>query len=333
MSPGVEGDAVPAPGSPDECGDDPTESSPGGTSRRRPTWRELRERLDALGFRPSRRLGQNFLVDDGLCRAVAAAADLVPGEVVVEVGVGLGFLTHHLVRSCARVVGVEIDDRLADLALTWLEPAENLELVRGDVLAGKHALAPAVLERLPRSEPWQLVSNLPYAVASPVVALLAGRPNPPRALTVLVQHEVAERLCAGPGDRAWGVLGARLALGYRGRIVRSVGADGFRPRPKVDSAICRLDRRADAIALDAAERAAYDALTAAVFTQRRKRLRQPLAALVGGPAAADDWLDQAGLARDLRAEAVGPDSLLALLRSPRGAEFRERFAGSGPGAR
>jgi len=321
------GDAV----DPADAGELPEGEAP---VRRRPTWSALRTRLDALGFRPSKRLGQNFLVDDGLCRAVAAsAAPLDADGTVLEVGVGLGFLTQHLLASGARVIGVEIDDRLADLALEWLEPAPNLELVRTDVLAGKHALAPALLERLPDRGAWQLVSNLPYAVASPVVALLARLPNPPAAMTVLVQHEVAERLCATPGDPAWGVLGARLALGYTGRLVRAVGAAGFRPRPKVDSSICRLDARTDGPTLSPAARAAYDQVAAAVFTQRRKRLRHPLAGLVGGTAAADSWLDAAGIDRELRVEAVGPEQLLALLEAPRGVEIQERIAGSGPSSR
>lgn len=321
----------------ERAGDDAAEDVTKGAEspqRRRPTWNVLRTKLDAAGFRPSKRLGQNFLVDDGLCRAVAAAAGPIDADsTVLEVGVGLGFLTHHLLDTGARVIGVEIDGRLADLALDWLEPDRRFELVRTDVLAGKHALAPALLEHLPSGGDWQLVSNLPYAVASPVVALLARLPNPPRSMTVLVQTEVAERLCAGPGDSAWGVLGARLALGYTGRLIRSVGAAGFRPRPKVDSSICRLDARTDVEPLAPARRAAYDHLAAAAFTQRRKRLRHPLAGLVGGTAEADAWLDAAGVDRERRVESVDPAALLALLDAPQGLEIQERIAGSPPSAR
>lgn len=306
------------------------EPAPG---RKRPTWNQLRSKLETVGFKPSKRLGQNFLVDDGLCRVVAVAGGVEPGATVLEVGVGLGFLTAHLLELGARVIGVEVDQRLVPLARQWLEPAPELELIVTDVLAGKHLLAPAVVERLPASGPWSLISNLPYAVASPVVALLARLPNPPSSMTVLVQHEVAERLCAEVGGRGWGPLGARLSMFYGGRILRAVGADGFRPRPKVDSSICRLERRADVPTLEPAEMRAYDALTTQVFTQRRKRLRSPLSGLCGGLVTADRWIAEAHIDPILRVEQLAPAALLTLVRAPAGAEFLESFAGSPPGAR
>jgi 16S rRNA (adenine1518-N6/adenine1519-N6)-dimethyltransferase len=312
---------------------EPSSTQAQASSRKRPTWNQLRSKLETVGFKPSKRLGQNFLVDDGLCRVVAVSGGVEPGATVLEVGVGLGFLTAHLLELGAHVIGVEVDQRLLPIARQWLEPAPELELVQTDVLAGKHQLAPAVVERLPVSEPWSLVSNLPYAVASPVVALLARLANPPQSMTVLVQHEVAERLCASEGGRGWGPLGARLALFYEGRILRSVGADGFRPRPKVDSSICRLERRADGPGLAPAELRAYDALATQVFTQRRKRLRSPLSGLCEGLAAADHWIAEAEIDPTLRVEELAPAALLTLVRTHAGAEFLERFAESPPEAR
>jgi 16S rRNA A1518/A1519 N6-dimethyltransferase RsmA/KsgA/DIM1 with predicted DNA glycosylase/AP lyase activity len=209
--------------------------------RKRPAFAALLPKLEALGFRPSKRFGQNFLVDDAMCREVAAASGVGPGDFALEVGVGLGFLTHHLLLRGARVLGVEIDSRLAAVTREWMGDEPNLELCVTDVLDGKHALAADVVERLPANGPWHLVSNLPYAVASPVVALLVRLPNPPRSLTMLVQHEVAERFVARPGDDAWGALSLRLSLSHRGKILRPVPANLFRPRPKVDSSICRLE--------------------------------------------------------------------------------------------
>lgn len=303
------------------------------TPRRRPAFGALAPKLEALGFRPSKRFGQNFLVDDAMCREIAAASGVGPGDFVLEIGVGLGFLTHHLLLVGARVLGVEIDPRLAAVTREWIGDEPNLELCVTDALDGKHALAPAVVERLPTVGPWHLVSNLPYAVASPIVALLARLPNPPRSMTVLVQHEVAERFVAKPGDDACGALSLRLSLSHRGKILRAVPASLFRPRPKVDSSICRLEVIEDGAQVTAGELAFLDHLVGVCFTQRRKLLRAPLATLCVSAGEADLWIAQAGIDRDLRVELLDAPMALALVRSPTGARIRERFADSGSKSR
>ncbi|MHC4261223.1 MAG: 16S rRNA (adenine(1518)-N(6)/adenine(1519)-N(6))-dimethyltransferase RsmA [Planctomycetota bacterium] len=279
-------------------------------SESRAPWRQLKSELDAIGFRPSKRLGQNFLLDEGACAGIARIADTREGETVLEVGVGLGFLTWHLLERGAQVIGIEIDRRLASVARRHLGEPEALELVEVDVLAGKHALAPELLERLPDHGDWSLVSNLPYAVGSPVLVLLSRTPHPPRAMTVLVQLEVAERLCAGPGDSDWGPLTARLAPLYEARFVRRVGPAAFRPRPKVDSAVVRLERREVALEPERLER--YDTLVGALFTERRKRVRSPLASVVGGLEAADGLLARLGLDPTTRVDRLEPEAMLRL---------------------
>ncbi|MEZ5978008.1 MAG: 16S rRNA (adenine(1518)-N(6)/adenine(1519)-N(6))-dimethyltransferase RsmA [Planctomycetota bacterium] len=279
----------------------------------RPSWNELRARMERAGFRPSRRFGQNFLLDEGVCRDVVRIAGVGEGDRVLEVGVGLGFLTTHLLAAGADVLGVEVDERLATIAASWLEPRERLELVVADALAGKHALEPRVVDGLWREGDWHLVANLPYSIASPLVAELVRTANPPASLTVLVQKEVAERMCASAGEREWGALGARIALTHAGRVERAVPAALFRPRPKVDSAVCRLVRRDRPLAsVSATELTAYDRLVAHLFTQRRKKVRSPLADLAGGAPAADAWISAAGLDRDLRVEDLDPAALAAL---------------------
>jgi 16S rRNA (adenine1518-N6/adenine1519-N6)-dimethyltransferase len=296
--------------------------------RKRPAFAALAPKLEALGFRPSKRFGQNFLVDDAMCREIAAASEVEAGDFVLEVGVGLGFLTHHLLLRGARVLGIEIDSRLAAVTREWIGDEPNLELCVTDVLDGKHALAPAVVERLPSRGPWHLVSNLPYAVASPVVALLARLPNHPQSMTVLVQHEVAERFVAQPGDDACGALSLRLSLSFRGKILRSVPASLFRPRPKVDSSICRLEAVPERAAVTAGELAFLDHLVGVCFTQRRKLLRAPLSTLCVSAGEADLWIAQAGIDRDLRVERLDAPMALALVRTPTGARIRESFADS-----
>lgn len=284
----------------------------------RPPWSQIQARLTELGFSPAKQRGQNFLVDEGDVRAIAAWAAPQPGETVLEVGVGLGFLTRHLVAAGARVLGVEIDPRLIGLAQALFPELSAVEFVAADALAGKHRLAPELLGRLPTAGPWMVCANLPYNIASPLLALLSDLEAPPRAMTVLVQAEVAERLAAAPGDPAWGALGARLSAGYSARIVRRVPAAHFRPRPRVESAVVRLEARSGAAAVPGAE---FGRLLAALFSQRRKTLKHPLAAYLAGrvPAGAErgralELLQQAGIDPDLRVEAVPVDGLLALCR-------------------
>ncbi len=276
----------------------------------RPSWRDLKQRLDQVQFRPSRRLGQNFLTDDGVCLSIAQCAEIERGEFVLEIGVGPGLLTHHLLQAGGRVLGVEIDDRLATVAEDWLPP-EGLELLRHDALNGKHRLAAPLLERLPAAgEPWQLVANLPYAISVPLLALLAELPAPPRRMTALVQLEVAERLLASPGAREFGAATVVVAAAYTGRLVRRVPPVMFRPRPKVDSAVVQFERRPDALSPERLGRVGR--LAAVLFTQRRKRARHPLSGLVDGVQAADELLDRVVGDAEVRVEGLGIEELSML---------------------
>lgn len=284
----------------------------------RPPWRAFRAALDAAGFRPSRRLGQNFLLDENVARAIARDGVERPGgeaegPTVLEVGSGCGFLTVHLVDAGARVIAVEIDRRLAEVAREFVAPRGAVEWIRADVLRSKHELEPRVAAALPRAAPWQLVSNLPYSVASPLLVVLSRLANPPRAMTVLVQAEVAERLAAEPGQGAWGPLGIRVQALYRAAVLRRVPPQAFWPRPRVDSAVVRLDRRGR-VPGDA-DLAALDRLVAAVFGTRRKTLRSSVGRLLGSRSTAERILESRGISGDLRPEELGLDALLELARA------------------
>ncbi len=263
-------------------------------------WAALREELTQAGFRPSRRLGQNFLLDENLLRAIVRDAGVEPGTRVLEIGPGLGFLTRHLLAAGARVTAIEIDPRLAERTENTFAGNPDFDLVRGDVLASKHTFAPAVLARIAAPEPWHLVANLPYAVSGPVMAIAAALPHPPRTMTVLVQLELAERVVAGEGTDDWGPLSIRLQVAYHARIVRRVPPELFWPRPQVDSALLRLDLRADS--LPAPERIRLSHLVDRLFQRRRQRLGRVLGELAGGGAAGREWAVRAGLTGDERAE-------------------------------
>jgi 16S rRNA (adenine1518-N6/adenine1519-N6)-dimethyltransferase len=288
-------------------------ADPGRGAGERGAWRAWRERLEAIGFRPSRRLGQNFLLDENLARALVRDAGVQAGDFVLEVGPGLGCLTRPLLEAGARVLAVEIDARLLELLRESLDGREGFEALHADALAGKHELAPALRERLPAAGPWRLVANLPYSISAPLLAVLSELPNPPTAMSVLVQLEVAQRLCALPGNADWGPLSARLQAAYQARLGRRVGAAQFWPRPQVESAVVHLERCAGAPSR--ADLARLSGLVAALFQRRRQKLGRVLGELLGDRERARELLESLGLDPALRAETLGLEALLALARS------------------
>lgn len=272
----------------------------------REPWNRFREELTAAGFRPSRRFGQNFLLDEGSLDRIARLAGADRGGHFLEVGVGLGFLTAHLLAGGGRVLGVEVDLRLADLGEAHLrrrlpEAMDSFEMVRSDVLASKSSLAEPVERALREIPSWSLAANLPYTIASPLLALLSLREVPPKSMTVLVQSEVAERLAAGPGEPGFGALSIVVQRAFEARVAFQVGPGSFRPRPKVDSAVVQLERR-DPLE-GAGRREEVARLVRGLFTQRRKRVRAPLSGWLScAPAEADQRLEAAGIDREARVE-------------------------------
>jgi 16S rRNA (adenine1518-N6/adenine1519-N6)-dimethyltransferase len=261
---------------------------------------EIRELAARLGMQPSKRLGQNFVVDAGTVTRITALAKVGPQDVVLEVGPGFGSLTLPLLDAAGRVVAVEVDRALAvQLPLTvadrapWL--AGRLEVVTADA---------ARITGLPGAAPTALVANLPYNVAVPVVLhLLATVPSLGRGL-IMVQAEVADRMCAPPGSRTYGVPSAKLAWFGQARRAGSVPRGVFWPVPRVDSGLVELVRRDTYDAASATREAVFTVIDAA-FSQRRKTLRSALAAWAGSAAAAAETLTAAGVDPALRGEALG----------------------------
>lgn len=280
----------------------------------RPAWSHFQGELERRGFRPSRRFGQNFLLDENMLHAIARDAELAPGACVLEVGPGLGFLTRHLLLAGARVVCVEIDARLLEIAREWLGGERGPTWVHADVLDGKHALAPAVLAELPAVGEWHLVSNLPYSAAAPLLAVLADLPNPPRSMTVLVQREVADRIVAAPGSGDWGLLSLALQGDYQARRVRDVPPQLFWPRPEVDSSVVRLVRRSDPLA--PALRRELQELAARLFQRRRQTLGRVLGE-VWGRERAQAVLAELGWPASRRGEELDLGELVRLVEAGR----------------
>jgi len=265
---------------------------------------EIRTLAARLGVQPSKRLGQNFVVDAGTVTRIAAMAGLRPDDVVLEVGPGLGSLTLPLLAAARRVVAVEADPVLAAALPTTVKErvpqlATRLEVATADA---------ARVGTLPGEQPTILVANLPYNVSVPVVLHLLATVPTLRGGLVMVQAEVADRMCAPPGSRVYGVPSAKLAWFASARRVGSVRRAVFWPVPRVDSGLVELIRHPAEVAArlrDGAGQAETFAVIDAAFSQRRKTLRSALASWAGSPTAAAAVLQSAGIDPSLRGEALG----------------------------
>jgi len=297
-------------------------AEPGGAAPARPPWSEFKSALAAAGFRPSRRLGQNFLLDANMARAIARDADIAAEDVVLEVGPGCGFLSVHLAHAGARLIACEIDERLHAVAGRFLEPYSNVTLLLADALASKHELAPELDALLPPTSDWHVASNLPYSISGPFLAILAQRAAPPRSITVLVQLEVGERLASKPATGAWGPLSIAVQTAYSVKLVRTVGPELFWPRPRVSSAVMRLELLEDLAPVEDRQRRL--ALARALFLHRRQSLGRVLRGQLG-PEAALAALSALGLDPGERAENLDMAVLAALGDLP---AWRERWTGA-----
>ncbi len=256
------------------------------------TRRQVRDLLDEHGLSPSRALGQNFVADPNTVRRIARLAEVGEGDQVVEIGPGLGSLTVALAETGARVTAVELDRHLLPVLRSVVEPL-GVQVVQGDALRlDWDALLASAGEP---GRPWVLVANLPYNVATPLVLdLLAGVPAIERML-VMVQREVAERLAAGPGDKAYGIPSVKVAYYADAAVVGRVPPTVFVPPPRVESALVRL-RRLPRPRVDVEPDRLFR-LVEAGFGQRRKMLRRSLSGLVDPAAFA-----AAGVRPEARAE-------------------------------
>ena len=262
---------------------------------------DVRELAGRLGVRPSKRLGQNFVVEPGTVRKIASLAALEPQDVVFEVGPGLGSLTLALLEAGAgQLVAIEIDRALAgELPRTIASRAPQL----ADRMAVVAADALQVAGRDLPATPSVLVANLPYNVAVPVLLhLLAALPTLRRGL-VMVQAEVADRMCAGPGSRVYGTPSVKLAWFAAARPAGPVPRTVFWPVPNVDSRLVAFTRR-DPPATTASREEVFAVIDAA-FRQRRKTLRAALSDWAGSAPEAERLLRAAGIDPGARGESLG----------------------------
>lgn len=258
--------------------------------------------LERFDLATKHRLGQNFLVNDAIVGRILALSDLVPGELVLEVGPGIGTLSVALLAAEARVVAVEAD-RTLEPVLAETCSGENFSLVLGDALKVVPAGLPA------GCEPNAFVSNLPYQVAATLVLKVLERMPSITRSVVMVQAEVADRISAVPGTRAYGAYTAKLALYGKVAGRFEVGPGNFMPPPHVDSAVVRIDR---APLCDAEAARMVAPVIDAAFAQRRKTIRNSMAASGFEKDALDAAFAACGIAPAIRAETLAPEQFIEL---------------------
>jgi 16S rRNA (adenine1518-N6/adenine1519-N6)-dimethyltransferase len=262
----------------------------------------VRAALHAMELRPSRGMGQNFLIDGAALATIVTAAALTVDDTVVEVGPGLGVLTWELVQRARTVVAIELDRRLAERLRTEFRTSPNLAIIQGDVLR----LPPTTIlaehdpDAASGARPYKVVANLPYAITSAVLRHFLSTPLRPMLMVVLVQQEVAARICARAGDLS--VLAHAVQIYAEPEIVARVPASSFFPAPEVDSSVLRLRIRPQpAVVPDQPE--ALLRLIKAGFLHPRKQLGN---ALPGGMAAMGMKIDRQRVLDALAAAGIDP---------------------------
>jgi len=261
---------------------------------------EIRELAAKLDLKPSKSLGQNFVIDSNVCTKIVRTAGVTADDIALEIGPGLGSLTLAMLEIAKSVVAVEIDPRLAQqLPLTvadHFDHPENLTVINKDALA---------VDELP-IQPTVLVANLPYNVSVPVLLHLLEKFPTIRTGVVMVQAEVADRLAAKPGGKEYGIPSVKAAWWADVKNVGTVSRSIFWPAPNVDSKLVGFTRRETAGPEQTREK--VFTIIDAAFAQRRKMLRSALSSLYGSSSAAEEILMKAGIDPTLRGEALQVES-------------------------
>jgi len=267
---------------------------------------QIRDLAGRLGLRPTKKWGQNFVIDANTVRRVVRLADLRTDDIVVEIGPGLGSLTLALLPQVSRVVAVEVDPSLASAlpgTVAAFAPAcsDRLQVVLADAMS---------IRTLPDPQPTALVANLPYNISVPVVLSFLEAFPTLRTVLVMVQLEVAERLAAPPGSKTYGIPSLKAAWYADVRLTGSVSRSVFWPSPNVDSGLVSLTRRNPP--QTPASRAEVFACVDAAFAQRRKTLRAALAGWAGSAMKAEATLRAAGVDPRTRGEQLDIHAFAAI---------------------
>lgn len=269
----------------------------------------IRAVLEKNGFRFSKALGQNFLINPSVCPRMAALSGAADCAGAVEVGPGIGVLTWELSQVAKKVVSIELDKRLLPVLDETLADCDNVKILNADVM--KLDLRRMIEEEFPGGEV-AVCANLPYYITSPVIMRLLEERLPVTSITVMVQKEAAERLCAHPGERACGAVSAAVWYYAEPEILFQVSRGSFMPAPNVDSAVIRLRiRRTPPV--EVADEPFFFRVVRAAFAQRRKTAVNSIANTLGrSKQAVAAAFDAAGVPQNARAEALTLEDFAAL---------------------
>lgn len=227
------------------------------------------EILKKYGFSFKKSLGQNFLIDPNILRNIVGHAELTKDSAAIEVGPGIGALTEHLAREAGHVVSFEIDQRLLPVLEDTLSPYDNIDIVHSDIL--KADVETVINTKLAGYKDIMVVANLPYYVTTPILMKLLMEDLPLRGMVVMMQKEVADRISAKPGTKAYGSLSIAVQYYMSAEIAMIVPKTVFMPQPNVDSAVLRLIRHEEPPVVVKDEKFFFT-VTKAAFAQRRKTL-------------------------------------------------------------
>ncbi|MBQ3842311.1 MAG: 16S rRNA (adenine(1518)-N(6)/adenine(1519)-N(6))-dimethyltransferase RsmA [Ruminiclostridium sp.] len=270
----------------------------------------IKDVMSRNGFTFSKALGQNFLINPTVCPKIAELGGCKPGTAAIEIGTGVGVLTKELALRCDKVLAIEIDERLKPVLAETLEEYDNIDIVFADIL--KTDLSALIAEKLPGYDEIVVCANLPYYITSPVIMKLLEERPPIRSVTVMVQKEAADRLCAKMGTRECGAVTAAVNYYSEPKMLFRVNRGSFIPAPNVDSAVIRLDIP-DKPRYTVSDEKLFFKIVRASFAQRRKQLLNPLSAALGIPKPElAEMLGKCGIRQTARPEELKMEDIVAL---------------------
>ena len=275
-------------------------------------YRDIRELLEGHGFKFSKSMGQNFLIDSNIPEKIVRLAEITASDGALEVGPGIGALTGRLAQAAGRVVAVELDRRLIPILCHAFAERANVEIVQGDIL--KLDIAKLVTEKMPGLN-HHVCANLPYNITTPALTAFIEA-NVFRKITVMVQREVARRICAKPGTIEYGAFTVYANYHTEPKILFDVPPECFMPRPKVVSSVLSMKTRAERM-LEPKDETMFFRVVRAAFRQRRKTLVNALHAEFGSALAKDEitaFVQKCGFDECVRGETLGIEEFIQLSR-------------------
>lgn len=274
---------------------------------------QIKEICKLYGIRPSREKGQNFLINPEITKKIVSAAEISSRDTILEIGPGLGILTEELLKRAGKVISVELDRKLFGFLQVKFAGVEKLELINEDALNNQAIKRSAIGDRAS----YKIVANLPYNITSHFLKKFLTAENKPKEMTLLLQKEVAQRICAQPGEMS--LLSLAVQLYGRPRIIDYAGRKNFWPQPAVDSAILKISEIKSQEEVDNYLRGISEKnfwqIAKIGFSARRKQLQNNLAAgLKISAAEVKKWLNEANFDEKIRAQNLSVDDWLALAK-------------------